>query len=126
MTARSVDRCRAKSRMNSRFISRRASAALAITTIALGIGATTAIFSVVDGVLLRALPFRDPGRLAAVWIAQPSLAKDPVLARNAMSTVLGVEEYSAIRDQTPSIESMALWTWSYAMLVGETAAEPVS
>jgi predicted permease len=105
---------------------RRAFAALAITTIALGIGATTAIFSVVDGVLLRALPFRDPGRLAAVWIAQPSLAKDPVLARNAMSTVLGAEEYYAVRDQTPSIESIGLWGWGSTMLVGETATEPVN
>lgn len=104
---------------------RRTFAALAILTIALGIGATTAIFSVVDGVLLRNLPFRDPGRLAAVWIAQPSLAKDPVLARSAMSTVLGAEEYVAVRDHTPSIETIGLWTWSSTMLVGETATEPV-
>jgi predicted permease len=105
---------------------RRAFAALAIATIALGIGATTAIFSVVDGVLLRDLPFHDPGRLAAVWIAQPSLAKDPVLSRYAMSTGLGAEEYFAVRDQTPSIASIAMWSWGSAMLVGKTATEPVN
>src|SRR3954466_16382770 len=39
---------------------------VAVATLALAIGATTAVFSIVDGVLLKPLPFRDPGQLVAV------------------------------------------------------------
>ena len=46
-------------------------AAMAIATLGLGAGAATAIFSVVDAVLLKPLPFREPERLVAIWEATP-------------------------------------------------------
>ncbi|MGO9257495.1 MAG: ABC transporter permease [Bryobacteraceae bacterium] len=46
--------------------------AVALTTLALGIGATTAIFSVVDAVLWKPLPFRDPERVLVIWEKSPA------------------------------------------------------
>src|SRR5271170_5495397 len=68
---------------------------IAILTLALGIGANTAIFSVVNGVLLRPLPFRDPARL--VLIAEKS--SFPIVSTS-------YENFSDWRDQSNSFERM--------------------
>lgn len=48
-------------------------AATAVLTLAIGIGATTTIFGVVDAVILRPLPLKDPDRLAVLWETNPRL-----------------------------------------------------
>jgi putative ABC transport system permease protein len=47
--------------------------AIAVATIALGVGANTAVFSVVEAVLLRPLPFKDPDRIFTLTGSNPKL-----------------------------------------------------
>ena len=54
--------------------------AVALATLALGIGATTAIFSVVDAVLIKPLPFRDADRLVVVWESNAAVSRESTFA----------------------------------------------
>ncbi len=58
---------------------RPAFAATIVLTLALGVGATTAIFSVVEGVLLKPLPYRDPGQLVTIYTVFPQWRGKPVV-----------------------------------------------
>ena len=75
--------------------------ALTVLALALGIGATTAIFAVVNGVLLRSLPYRDDARLVNIWSfnTKENLPRNPISPANfldfqKMNTTLdGLEGY---------------------------------
>jgi putative ABC transport system permease protein len=79
-------------------------ALVAIITLALGIGATTAVFSVVDSVLLRPLPFRDPQQLVMLFSHHPTLgdglATSPPDFRDLRERMKTLDSLSAINDNT--------------------------
>ncbi|MCI0488402.1 MAG: ABC transporter permease [Blastocatellia bacterium] len=88
---------------------------IAVLTLALGIGANTAIFSLVDSILLRPLPYREPDRLVRLIQASPMLG---------LST-WGVSQadFAAYREQNRSFETMALLTNGGVNLTGEGEPE---
>ncbi|MEJ7812066.1 MAG: ABC transporter permease [Gemmatimonadaceae bacterium] len=104
---------------------RRAFTAVAIATIALGVGAATSIYSVVDGVLFRPLAFREPGRLVAVWQTFPQWLKEPILKGRWDRIPLSIPEYRDWAAEQRSFEHVAIWAGAGAMLGGGDTPEQV-
>jgi len=75
--------------------------AVAVLTIALGVGANTAIFSVVDAVLLKPLPFRHPEQVVALWETETAPGNFPLTG----------EDYTDWRTQNKTFEDMSLFSW---------------
>ncbi len=95
-------------------LKRPAFTAIAVLTLALGIGANTAIFSVVNAVLLRPLPVKEPDRLMTFWHSAPAKG----LAHMDLNDAL----FAYYRDRTRTFESLAAHETGEFALTG--AGEP--
>jgi putative ABC transport system permease protein len=83
-----------------------------VLTLGLAIGATTAIFSVVDPVLIRPLPYPDPGHLAVVWERTKDGGRD----------ALGFATYRDLVEQSKTIErAAAVGSWAPTVMRGSDA-----
>ena len=91
--------------------------AVAVLTLALGVGANTAIFSFVEAVLLRALPFRHAERTVVLW--------ENNRVENRPHNVLSPANYFDWRDQAKSFDEMAAIADRRVNLTGEGAPEEV-
>ncbi|HKV40423.1 MAG TPA: ABC transporter permease [Blastocatellia bacterium] len=92
--------------------------AIAVLTLGLGIGANTAIFSIVNAVLLRPLAYPNPGRLVMVWGTDKR--------RGDMEDVASYPNFEDWKSQSTVFESMAAFTRPGAVLSGAGDAEDVA
>jgi putative ABC transport system permease protein len=84
----------------------------AVIAMALGIGAVTAVFSIVDGVLLRPLPYREPERLMTLWETEPDVRWAPAT----------IQDFLAWRQQTSVFTDLI--AYGAMTLTLTTAKEP--
>ncbi len=86
-----------------------------VITLALGIGATVAVFSVVHGVLLKPLPFEQPDRLVGVWHKAPGLGWDQVNQAPAL--------YLTYREENQTFVDTGMWDNTLATVTGKSEPE---
>jgi predicted permease len=91
--------------------------AVAVLTLAVGIGSNAAIFSVVDGVLLEPLPFKDPERLVGIWHTAPGLGLDEVNQSPAL--------HFTYAEESRTFESVGMWDNQQASVTGLAEPEQV-
>jgi hypothetical protein len=90
---------------------------IAVITLALGIGANTAIFSVVNELLLRPLPYRDADRIAMLWEVTPEGRHQNTTSR---------ANFRAWREQSTSYQHIAAFSDQRFTLTGDGEPEEVS
>jgi putative ABC transport system permease protein len=93
---------------------------VAAISLALGIGANTAVFSVINGVLLKSLPFKDPETLVLIW--GDSEDQDRLKGRNQLSAT----DVADMRNQSNSFADIAIYTGWNPIMSGDSEAERIA
>ena len=88
---------------------------VAVLTLAIGTGATTAVFSVVDGVLLKPLAYPEPDELVAVWHDAPGA---PGLTAVAGGLQMSPSMMVTFQDESRSFEQVGIWAAQNANVTG--------
>jgi hypothetical protein len=96
---------------------------VAVLTLAIGTGATTAVFSVVDGVLLKPLPYPDPDELIAVWHDAPGAPGLTAVAGGLQTSPSMMVTY---QEENRSFEQVGLWAVQNANVTGFAEPEQVT
>jgi len=91
--------------------------AVTVLTLAIGIGATAAVFTVVHGVLLQPLPFPEPERLVGVWHTAPGLGFDRLNQSPAL--------YFTYREESEAFTDTGMWDNGTASVTGRGEPEEV-
>ena len=93
--------------------------AIALLSIALGIGANTTVFSVINAVLLRSVPYNDPNTLMLLWGDTPGA---PSLRNHSQVSATDVADYRA---QTSVFEDVATYSGWYPTMTGDGEPERI-
>ncbi len=88
-----------------------------LVTIGLGIGANTAIFSVVNGILLKPLPYPHPDELVSVMQTAPAI--------NLLDCELAPSDYFTFREENQTFQQFGVWTGDGSSVTGVGAPEQV-
>src|SRR5688500_151152 len=91
--------------------------AVIVASLGIGIGANTAIFSVVNALLLKPLPYPEPERLAVLWLRSPGI--------NIPQDWPSPGQYLDVRAENRSFEDMSISRGRSGTLIGRTEAQRV-
>ncbi len=89
--------------------------AVTLLTIAIGVGANSAVFSVVNGVLLKPLPYPDPEALIGVWQTAPKL--------NIKDLSASPSDYFTFREENRTFQEIGLWNGGSVAVTGRDTPE---
>ena len=88
-----------------------------LLTIAIGVGANSAVFSVVNGVLLKPLPYADPGALIGVWQTSARL--------NIKKLEASPSDYFTFREENRTFQAFGVWNGGSVAVTGQVTPEQV-